>query len=177
MNHYYVTIPDGTLKYYAESEDAVKKSFPDATDIKPCRDLEYLNYVAEIKARSKVYNSGLWIVDTAFGKYYYRQFADNNEYLDGCEWRKVDATGYVLPVLWTLDTPKKFFDAFLKPEYYEVKDISWTRIDYLEWAKVKKQGGFKALKIIDPVNKFRYWANPQGVIYEIDKQHSNIKKA
>lgn len=33
MNHYYVTIPEGCIKYYAPSEQDVKRVFPEATEI------------------------------------------------------------------------------------------------------------------------------------------------
>lgn len=49
MNRYYVTIPEGCIKYYAPSEQEVKRIFPEATEITPFDDTTHLYYNVEVK--------------------------------------------------------------------------------------------------------------------------------
>ena len=49
MNRYYVTIPKGHIKYYAPSEQEVKRVFPKATKIVPFDDTNHLYYNVEVK--------------------------------------------------------------------------------------------------------------------------------
>lgn len=49
MNRYYVTIPEGRIKYYAPSEQEVKRIFPEATEITSFDDTTHLYYNVEVK--------------------------------------------------------------------------------------------------------------------------------
>lgn len=49
MNRYHVTIPEGRIKYYAPSEQEVKRIFPEATEITPCDNTIYLYYNVEVR--------------------------------------------------------------------------------------------------------------------------------
>ena len=49
MNRYYVTIPEGRIKYYAPSEQEVKRVFPEATEITLLDDTNHLYYVKKIQ--------------------------------------------------------------------------------------------------------------------------------
>lgn len=49
MNRYYVTVPEGRIKYYAPSEQEVKRVFLEATEIMPFDDTIHLYYNVEVK--------------------------------------------------------------------------------------------------------------------------------
>lgn len=180
MNRWYVTFPEGIIKFYADSAEHVKRIFPDAIAVDPCDDPEYLYYAEEILNHvTSTIKPNFYIVHTWFGDFIYNQFVDEDgNKIDGGKWRRVEPLRTIVPVLWDLGNPKMFYDKYLA-DYDEIAPFGsrWTRIDYLEWAKVKKRGRFKALKISNPVDKSKYWANAQGVVYEIDRQNSKAKKA
>lgn len=49
MNRYYVTIPEGGIKYYAPSKQEVKRVFPEATEITLLDDIVHLYYNVEVR--------------------------------------------------------------------------------------------------------------------------------
>lgn len=179
MNRWYVTLPEGIIKFYAETAEFVKRIFPDATAIDPCGDPEYLYYVEEILNHvTRMIKPNFYIVHTQFGDFIYNQFVDEDgNKLDGGKWRRVEPLHTITPFLWNLGDPKMFYDNYLSPENYEIKNTSWIRVNYLEWAKIKKRSGFKALKVADTFYGEKFWCSPHGVVYEIDKQPSDSKKA
>lgn len=180
MNRWYVTFPEGIIKFYADTAEHVKEIFSDAIAVDPCDDPEYLYYVEEILNSSlRTIKPNFYIIHTRFGDFIYNQFVDEQgNKLDGGKWRRVEALRTIAPLLWDLGSPKMFYDKYLADEYNEVTfvDSRWARIDYLEWAKIKKQSGFKALKVPNPF-LVKFWCNPQGIVYEVDRQLSIHKKA
>lgn len=175
MNRYYVTIPEGRIKYYAPSEQEVKRVFPEATEITPLKDIDHLYYVELIHDQTtQELGKGRWIVNTVFGEMEYRQFYDPDDSLiplDGCKYRLAKSIGYTFPILWSLDSPENFYNTYVKIEPPEI--TCWTRYDYLEWAKIKKDGHFRRTKIKDDSGWF--WANDRGEVYEVDNQFKESK--
>ena len=175
MNRYYVTIPEGRIKYYAPSEQEVKRVFPEATDITPFDDTTHLYYVEKIQSQAEQeLGKGRWIIDTVFGKIEYQQFYDPDEsdkLLDGCKYKLTKPIGYTCPILWTLSSPKDFYNTYMK--IAPPMTTNWTRCNYLEWAKIKKDGHFRKTKVKDDNGWF--WVNDKGEVYEVDNQHKEAK--
>ena len=174
MNRWRVTIPEGVLKYYANEKAEVEKAFPNATSIVPYDDTEFYSaYEAVRQHITKTIAPNFYEVHTMFGDFHYEQFVDaEGHILDGCKWRRTVGLYGKQPVLWDIGSVNEFYDKYLSTEYDTAK-FGWTRTDYLEWGKIKKKGGFKVLKVSSPwKDQTKYWANAQGLVWEIDRQHS-----
>ena len=175
MNRYYVTIPEGRIKYYAPSEQEVKRVFPEATEIMPFDDTNHLYYVKKIQDQAeRELGKGRWIIDTVFGEMEYQQFYDPDEpdkLLDGCKYKLTKPIGCTFPILWSLSSPKDFYDTYLKTA--PPMTANWTRCNYLDWAKIKKDGHFRKTKVKDDNGWF--WVNDNGEVYEVDNQLKEFK--
>lgn len=175
MNRYYVTIPEGRIKYYAPSEQEVKRIFPEATEITPFDDTTHLYYVEKIQSQAEQeLGKGRWIIDTVFGEMEYQQFYDPDEpdkLLDGCKYKLTKPIGYTFPILWSLSSPKDFYNTYMKTAPPMI--TNWTRCNYLEWAKIKKDGHFHKTKVKDDNGWF--WVNDNGEVYEVDNQLKEFK--
>ena len=175
MNRYYVTVPEGRIKYYAPSEQEVKRVFPEATEITPFDDTIHLYYVKKIQSQAKQeLGKGRWIIDTVFGEMEYQQFYDPDEpdkLLDGCKYKLTKPIGYTFPILWSLSGPKDFYDTYLTTA--PPMTANWTRCNYLDWAKIKKDGHFRKTKVKDDNGWF--WVNDNGEVYEVDNQLKEFK--
>ena len=175
MNRYYVTVPEGRIKYYAPSEQEVKRVFPEATEITPFDDTIHLYYIEQIQDQAeRELGKGRWIIDTVFGEMEYQQFYDPDEpdkLLDGCKYKLTKPIGYTFPILWSLSSPKDFYDTYMK--IAPPTTTNWTRCNYLDWAKIKKDGHFRKTKVKDDNGWF--WVNDNGEVYEVDNQLKEFK--
>ena len=175
MNRYYVTVPEGRIKYYAPSEQEVKRVFPEAIEITLLDDTTHLYYVKKIQDQAeRELGKGRWIIDTVFGEMEYQQFYDPDEpdkLLDGCKYKLTKPIGYTFPILWSISSPKDFYNTYMK--IASPTTTSWTRCNYLEWAKIKKDGHFRKTKVKDDNGWF--WVNDNGEVYEVDNQLKEFK--
>ena len=175
MNRYYVTVPEGRIKYYAPSEQEVKRVFPEATEITPFDDTVYLYYIEQIQDQAEQeLGKGRWIIDTVFGEMEYQQFYDPDEPskpIDGCKYKLTKPIGYTFPILWSLSNPEDFYMTYMKIAPPTI--TNWTRCNYLEWAKIKKNGRFRKTKVKD--NNGWFWVNDKGEVYEVDNQCKETK--
>ena len=175
MNRYYVTVPEGRIKYYAPSEQEVKRVFSEATEITLLDDTAHLYYIEQIQDQAEQeLGKGRWIINTVFGEMEYQQFYDPDEpdkLLDGCKYKLTKPIGYTFPILWSLSSPKDFYDTYLK--ITSPTTTNWTRCNYLEWAKIKKDGHFHKTKVKDDNGWF--WVNDNGEVYEVDNQLKEFK--
>lgn len=175
MNHYYVTIPEGCIKYYAPSEQDVKRVFPEATEITLLDDTVHLYYIEQIQDQAEQeLGKGRWIIDTVFGEMEYQQFYDPDEPdkpLDGCKYKLTKPIGYTFPILWSLSNPEDFYTTYM--QISSPMTTNWTRCNYLEWAKIKKNGHFRKTKVKDDNGWF--WVNYKGEVYEVDNQLKEFK--
>lgn len=175
MNRYYVTIPEGRIKYYAPSEQEVKRVFPEATEIIPFDDTVHLYYIEQIQDQAEQeLGKGRWIIDTVFGEMEYQQFYDPDEPskpIDGCKYKLTKPIGHTFPILWSLSNPEDFYTTYMK--IAPPMTTNWTRCNYLEWAKIKKNGHFHKTKVKDDNGWF--WVNDKGEVYEVDNQLKEFK--
>ena len=175
MNRYYVTVPEGRIKYYAPSEQEVKRVFPEATEITPFDDTIHLYYIEQIQDQAeRELGKGRWIIDTVFGEMEYQQFYDPDEPskpIDGCKYKLTKPIGYTFPILWSLSNPEDFYMTYMKIAQPTI--TNWTRCNYLEWAKIKKDGHFRKTKVKDDNGWF--WVNDNGEVYEVDNQLKEFK--
>lgn len=175
MNRYYVTVPEGRIKYYAPSEQEVKRVFPEATEITPFDDTTHLYYVEQIQDQAEQeLGKGRWIINTVFGEMEYQQFYDPDEPskpIDGCKYKLTKPIGYTFPILWSLSNPEDFYMTYMKIASPMI--TNWTRCNYLEWAKIKKNGRFHKTKVKSDNGWF--WVNDKGEVYEVDKQCKETK--
>ena len=175
MNRYYVTVPEGRIKYYAPSEQEVKRVFPEATEITPFDDTIHLYYIEQIQDQAeRELGKGRWIINTVFGEMEYQQFYDPDEPskpIDGCKYKLTKPIGYTFPILWSLSNPEDFYMTYMK--IAQPMTTNWTRCNYLEWAKIKKNEHFRKTKVKDDNGWF--WVNDKGEVYEVDNQLKEFK--
>lgn len=175
MNRYYVTVPEGCIKYYAPSEQEVKRIFPEATEITPFDDTIHLYYIEQIQDQAEQeLGKGRWIIDTVFGEMEYEQFYDPDEPdkpLDRCKYKLTEPIGYTFPILWSLSSPEDFYMTYMK--IAQPMTTNWTRCNYLKWAKIKKNGRFRKTKVKSDNSWF--WVNDKGEVYEVDNQPKEFK--
>ena len=175
MNRYYVTVPEGRIKYYAPSEQEVKRVFPEATEITPFDDTAHLYYIKQIQDQAEQeLGKGRWIINTVFGEMEYQQFYDPDEpdkLLDGCKYKLTKPIGYTFPILWSISSPKDFYNTYMK--IAPPTTTNWTRCNYLDWAKIKKNRHFHKTKVKDDNGWF--WVNDNGEVYEVDNQLKEFK--
>ena len=175
MNRYYVTVPEGCIKYYAPSEQEVKRVFPEATEITPFDDTIHLYYIEQIQDQAeRELGKGRWIIDTVFGEMEYQQFYDPDEPskpIDGCKYKLTKPIGYTFPILWSLSNPEDFYMTYMKIAQPTI--TNWTRCNYLDWAKIKKNRHFHKTKVKDDNGWF--WVNDNGEVYEVDNQLKEFK--
>ena len=175
MNRYYVTVPEGRIKYYAPSEQDVKRIFPEATEITLLDDTAHLYYIEQIQDQAEQeLGKGRWIINTVFGEMEYQQFYDPDEpdkLLDGCKYKLTKPIGYTFPILWSISSPKDFYNTYMK--IAPPTTTNWTRCNYLEWAKIKKNRHFHKTKVKDDNGWF--WVNDNGEVYEVDNQLKEFK--
>ena len=175
MNRYYVTVPEGRIKYYAPSEQDVKRIFPEATEITLLDDTAHLYYIEQIQDQAEQeLGKERWIINTVFGEMEYQQFYDPDEpdkLLDGCKYKLTKPIGYTFPILWSISSPKDFYNTYMK--IAPPTTTNWTRCNYLEWAKIKKNGRFRKTKVKDDNGWF--WVNDNGEVYEVDNQLKEFK--
>ena len=175
MNRYYVTVPEGRIKYYAPSEQDVKRIFPEATEITLLDDTAHLYYIEQIQDQAEQeLGKGRWIINTVFGEMEYQQFYDPDEpdkLLDGCKYKLTKPIGYTFPILWSISSPKDFYNTYMK--IAPPTTTNWTRCNYLEWAKIKKNRHFRKTKVKDDNGWF--WVNDNGEVYEVDNQLKEFK--
>ena len=175
MNRYYVTVPEGRIKYYAPSEQEVKRVFSEATEITLLDDTAHLYYIEQIQDQAEQeLGKGRWIINTVFGEMEYQQFYDPDEPskpIDGCKYKLTKPIGYTFPILWSLSNPEDFYMTYMKIAQPTI--TNWTRCNYLEWAKIKKDGHFRKTKVKDDNGWF--WVNDNGEVYEVDNQLKEFK--
>ena len=175
MNRYYVTIPEGRIKYYAPSEQEVERVFPEATEITPLDDTAHLYYIEQIQDQAEQeLGKGRWIINTIFGEMEYQQFYDPDEPskpIDGCKYKLTKPIGYTFPILWSLSNPEDFYMTYMKIASPII--TNWTRCNYFDWAKIKKNGRFRKTKVKDDNGWF--WVNDKGEVYEVDNQRKEAK--
>ena len=175
MNRYYVTVPEGHIKYYAPSEQEVRRVFPEATEITPFDDTIHLYYIEQIQDQAeRELGKGRWIINTVFGEMEYQQFYDPDEPskpIDGCKYKLTKPIGYTFPILWSLSNPEDFYMTYMK--IAQPTTTNWTRCNYLDWAKIKKNRHFHKTKVKDDNGWF--WVNDNGEVYEVDNQLKEFK--
>ena len=104
----------------------------------------------------------------------YQQFYDPDELskpIDGCKYKLTKPIGYTFPILWSLSNPEDFYMTYMK--IAQPMTTNWTRCNYLEWAKIKKDGHFRKTKVKDDNGWF--WVNDNGEVYEVDNQLKEFK--
>ena len=153
----------------------VKRVFPEATEITPFDDTTHLYYVKKIQDQAeRELGKGRWIIDTVFGEMEYQQFYDPDEpdkLLDGCKYKLTKPIGYTFPILWSISSPKDFYNTYMK--IASPTTTNWTRCNYLDWAKIKKNRHFHKTKVKDDNGWF--WVNDNGEVYEVDNQLKEFK--
>lgn len=175
MNRWVVKIPDSgrVLKYYANTADDVRRIFPDAISIRQISDdtyIEFVGKISDISSQRMLDYKGreVWEIPYNGGRILYRQFVDDNgDYLDGCEFQRWDINRKVLPLLWTISTPRDFFESFLDDEIPQVETQVFVSINELKRRHAKK---------IWNKDGVAYWEDPNGLFYQADKACLPTKK-
>ena len=112
MNRYTIKQDDYILRLYYPSIEAAKQAYPNAI-VEPYEDTTFIDYVEKIKSLSHITPVGWWKIPYRCGYIAYRQFKDDDGYLDGCEYVRYDENSYTMPFMKTITDPKSFYERFL----------------------------------------------------------------
>lgn len=163
MKRFNVVTQNGTMRLYYPSIQEAKVAYPDAI-ISENADTSFLSYVEKIHSLSTDnllnYHGGqVWKIPYHNSHILYRQFMDEDEYIDGCEYQRHDNVGYTEPIMWNMSTPQEFYERFLCEEHIELP------IEVISFKEIKQ---LKAKKFWNKNNK-AYWYDSNGYFYCADK--------
>ena len=112
MNRYAIEQEDGyILHLYYSSIEAVKQAYPNAR-IEPYADDSFIKYIEKIMALAEDASTTWWKIPYGCGYIAYRQFKDEDGWLDGCEYMRYDKHSYTVPFTKTITDPKSFYERF-----------------------------------------------------------------
>lgn len=114
MNRYTIKQDDGyILHLYYPSIEAAKQAYPNAS-IEPYVDDSFIKHIEKIMALAEDASTTWWKIPFGCGYITYRQFKDEDGWLDGGEYMRYDKHSYTLPILKTLTNPQSFYERFFE---------------------------------------------------------------
>ena len=112
MNRYSITQDNTTLHLYYPTIGAAKQAYPNAI-VELYEDNSFVNCIEKIMALAENASAKWWKIPYGCGYIAYRQFKDEDGWLDGCEYIRYDHHSYTMPFMKTVTDPKSFYERFL----------------------------------------------------------------
>lgn len=136
MNRYTIKQDDGYILhlYYPTIEDA-KQAYPNAI-IEPYEDDSFINYIEKIMALVEDTSATWWKIPYGCGYIMYRQFKDEDGWLDGCEYIIYDKHSYTVPFMKTITNPKSFYERFFDDDMVK-GEHGFNRLSKRQFDKLK----------------------------------------
>lgn len=170
MNRYTIKQDDYILHLYYPTIEAAKQAYPNAI-IEPYEDDSFINYIEKIMALVEDTSATWWKIPYGCGYIMYRQFKDEDGWLDGCEYIRYDKHSYTVPFMKTITNPKSFYERFF--ESIDEGEYGFARFTKRQFDKLK--GKAKPLKFCT-INGDTWYVDGYGNFFERD-DYSTGKKA
>ena len=113
MNRYSIIQDNITLHLYYPTIEVAKQAHPNAI-IELYEDNSFVNYIEKIMAMAEDTSAKWWKIPYGCGYIAYRQFKDEDGWLDGGEYIRHDKHNYTQPILKTLTNPQSFYERFFE---------------------------------------------------------------
>ena len=170
MNRYTIKQDDGCILhlYYPTIEDA-KQAYPNAI-IEPYEDDSFINYIEKIMAMAKNTSAKWWKIPYGCGYIAYRQFKDEDGWLDGSEYIRYDKHSYTVPFMKTITNPKSFYEQFF--EGIDEGEHGFTRFTKRQFDKLK--GKAKPVKFCS-IDNITWYVDGYGNFFERDNYSTGKK--
>lgn len=171
MNRYTIKQDDYILHLYYPTVEAAKQAYPNAI-IEPYEDNSFVNYIEKIMALVEDTSAKWWKIPYGCGYIAYRQFKDEDGWLDGCEYIRYDEHRYTVPFMKTLSNPKQFYERFFDEDMFE-GEHGFAKFTKRQFDKLK--GKAKPVKFCS-IDGMTWYVDSYGNFFERDN-YSTGKKA
>ena len=170
MNRYTIKQDDYILHLYCPNLEAAKQVYPNAI-IEPYEDNFFVNYIEKIMAMAEDTSAKWWKIPYGCGYIAYRQFKDEDGWLDGGEYIRYDKHSYTVPFMKTITNPKSFYERFF--EGVNDGEHGFARFTKRQFDKLK--GKAKPIKFCS-IDGTTWYVDGYGNFFEKDN-YSTGKKA
>lgn len=170
MNRYTIKQDDYILHLYYPTIEAAKQAYPNAI-IEPCVDDSFIKYIEKIMPLVEDTSATWWKIPYGCRYIMYRQFKDEDGWLDGCEYIRYDKHSYTVPFMKTITNPKSFYERFF--ESIDEGEHGFTRFTKRKFDKLK--GKAKPVKFCT-IDGLTWYVDGYGNFFERDN-YSTSKKA
>lgn len=172
MNRYTIKQDDDyILHLYYPNIEAAKQAYPNAI-IEPYEDDSFVEYIGKIMALAEDSSAKWWKIPYGCGYIAYRQFKDEDGWLDGCEYIRYDEHRHTVPFMKTLSNPKQFYERFFDEDMFE-GEHGFARFTKRQFDKLK--GKAKPVKFCS-IDGTTWYVDNYGNFFERDN-YSTSKKA
>ena len=171
MNRYTIKQDDGYILhlYYPTIEDA-KQAYPNAI-IELYEDDSFVEYIGKIMNLAEDAFTTWWKIPYGSGCIMYRQFRDEEGWLDGGEYIRYDKHSYTVPFMKTITNPKSFYERFF--EGMDEGEHGFARFTKRQFDKLKDKA--KPIKFCT-IDGMTWYVDGYGNFFERDN-YSTGKKA
>ena len=161
MNRYAIKQDDYILHLYYPNLEAAKQAYPNAI-IEPYEDNSFVNYIKKIMAMAEDTSANWWKIPYGCGYIAYRQFKDEDGWLDGCEYIRYDERRHTVPFMKTLSNPKQFYERFFDEDMFE-GEHGFAKFSKRQFNKLK--GKAKPVRFCK-INSDAWYVDGYGNFYE-----------
>lgn len=170
MNRYAIKQDGCILHLYYPNLESAKQAYPNAI-IEPYEDNSFVNYIEKIMALAENTSAKWWKIPYGCGYIAYRQFKDEDGWLDGCEYVRYDEHSYTVPFMKTITNPKSSYERFF--EGIDEGEHGFARFTKRQFDKLK--GKAKPVKFC-VIEGITWYVDGYGNFFERDN-YSTGKKA
>lgn len=170
MNRYAIKQDGYILHLYYPSIEAAKQAYPNAI-IEPYEDDSFVEYIGKIMDLAEDAFATWWKIPYGSGYIMYRQFRDEEGWLDGGEYIRYDKHSYTVPFMKTITNPKSFYERFF--EGIDEGEHGFARFTKRQFDKLK--GKAKPVKFCS-IDNMTWYVDGYGNFFERDN-YSTGKKA
>ena len=171
MNRYAIKQDDGyILHLYYPSIEAAKQAYPNAI-IELYEDDSFVKYIGKIMNLAEDGFTTWWKIPYGSGYIMYRQFRDEEGWLDGGEYIRYDKHSYTVPFMKTITNPKSFYERFF--EGMDEGEHGFARFTKRQFDKLKDKA--KPVKFCS-IDDTTWYVDGYGNFFERDN-YSTGKKA
>ena len=170
MNRYAIKQDDYILHLYYPNIEAARQAYPNAS-IEPYEDDSFVEYIGKIINLAEDASAIWWKIPYGCGYIAYRQFKDEEGWLDGCEYIRYDEHRYTVPFMKTITNPKSFYERFF--EGVNDGEHGFARFTKRQFEKLK--GKAKPVKFCT-IDGDTWYVDGYGNFFERDN-YSTSKKA
>lgn len=170
MNRYAIKQDGYILHLYYPNLESAKQAYPNAI-IEPYEDNSFVNYIEKIMAMAEDTSAKWWKIPYGCGYIAYRQFKEEDGWLDGCEYIRYDEHSYTVPFMKTLSNPKQFYERFFDEDMFE-GEHGFAKFSKRQFNKLK--GKAKPVKFCT-IDRLAWYVDGYGNFFEKDNYNTGKK--